>query len=177
MASLEHEVHSSASSKRKEYPPIMFISGQQSVGRIYLPPNNSDSKIGIFKKSASIILATKTIKANLAASKERLSFPLLRRVIFQKLSQEKFRPFKDVETEDLLSSAKNHLLMIFLMSPILLWSAIIFARGLGALVRFSEITTWLLYGALLVVICVSHLLKSFISRRGALAELARRNLK
>lgn len=177
MASLEHEVHSSTSDEQKEYPPRMLISEQQSVGRIYLPPNINDSKTGIFKKSASIILATKTIKANLAASKERLSFPLLRRVIFQKLSQEKFRPFQDVETEDLLSSAKNHLLMIFLMSPILLWSAIIFARGLGALVRFSEITTWLLYGALLVVICASHLFKSYISRRSALAELARRNLK
>ena len=177
MASLEHEVDSSASGEQKEYPPRMLISEQQSAGRIYSPPNNNDSKTGIFTKSASIILATKTIKANLAASKERLSFPLLRRVIFQKLSQEKFRPFQDVETEDLLSSAKNHLLMIFLMSPILLWSAIIFARGLGALVRFSEITTWLLYGALLVVICASHLFKSYISRRSALAELARRNLK
>lgn len=159
MVSSKREEHSSSSGEQKKHP------------------DSSDSNAGIFKKSASIILATKTIKANLAVSKERLSFPLLRRVISQKLDQEKFRPFKDVDTEDLQRSAKNHLLMIFLMFPVLLWAAIIFARGLGALVRFSEITTWLLYGVLLVVICVSHLIKSFISRRGALAELARRNLK
>ncbi|MFP6860638.1 hypothetical protein [Pseudomonas sp.] len=159
MASSKHEEHSSASGEQKKHP------------------DSSDTKAGIFKKSASIILATKTIKANLAASKERLSFPLLRRVISQKLAQEKFRPFKDVDTEDLHSSAKNHLLMIFLMFPILFWSTIIFARGLGALVRFSEFSTWLIYGALLVIISAVHLFKSSTSRRNALAELARRNLK
>lgn len=140
-------------------------------------PDSSDSKVGIFKKSASIIFATKTIKANLAAGKERLSFPLLRRVISQKLEQEKFRPFKDIDTGDLQRSAKNHLLMIFLMFPILFWAAIIFARGLGALVKFSEFTTWLLYGALLIIISATHILKSSTSRRNALAELARRDLK
>lgn len=159
MASSKREEHSSASGEQKKHP------------------DSSDSKSGIIKKSASIILATKTIKANLAASKERLSFPLLRRVISQKLDQEKFRPFKDVDTGDLQRSAKNHLLMIFLMFPILLWAAIIFARGLGALVRFSEFTTWLLYGALLIIISAAHILKSSTSRRNALAELARRNLK
>lgn len=136
-----------------------------------------ESKAGIIRKSASIILARETIKANLVTGKERLSFRFLRRVIHQKLSQEKFRSFAGVDQEVLQSSARNHLLMIFLMSPVLFWSAIIFARGLGALVRFSELTTWLLYGTLLVVISATHIFKSSISRRGALAELARRNLK
>lgn len=136
-----------------------------------------ESKVGIVRKSASLVLSMRTIKANLATAKERLSFPLLRRVISQKLSQEKFRPFDDVDEEVLRSSARNHLLMIALMFPVLFWSAIIFARGLGALLRFSEFTTWLLYGALLVVISAAHLFKSSISRRSALAELARRNLR
>lgn len=136
-----------------------------------------ESAPGFIRKSASTILATRTIRANIAAGKERLSFRLLRQVVQNKLNQEKFKPFTDVDSEVLRRSARNHLMMILLMFPILLWSTIILARGLGALVRFSEITTWLLYGALLVVVCVSHLFKSYISRWNALAELARRNPK
>lgn len=114
---------------------------------------------------------------NIAYLRNRVSLPIFRDNLQRFKAANSYLELETFETDVLIKSAKAHLVLMLIMSPIFMYSLVVFSRGMGALIRFSTFTMWLPYGFLLSVITLSYLIKSRIARRNTLAVIAARAIE
>ncbi|ALN21967.1 MULTISPECIES: hypothetical protein [Ectopseudomonas] len=128
------------------------------------------------RKTVRFIAAVDTWKRRADDVKYRASFPLLRAAFRKQKRDATLRlSYDDYSDEQLSYAASLHARTILLLSPLLLWVLITLSKGLGALFRFGEVTTWLLYSVPLVIFIACKLFVSVQSRRNINNELLQRN--
>ncbi|ERW61290.1 hypothetical protein Q024_06337 [Pseudomonas aeruginosa BWHPSA011] len=77
-------------------------------------------------------------------------------------------------TEVLEKSCRNHKLVMYMMTPLLLWSLIGLIRGVAYLIRFNTFTPWVGYSAPLAIFAAGRMYLSYQSRKAQMRELQAR---
>ena len=128
------------------------------------------------RRTVRFIAAVDTWKRRAQDVQYRASFPLLRAAFRKQKRDATLRlSYEDYSDDELSYAATLHARTIFLLSPLLLWVLITLSKGLGALFRFGEVTTWLLYSVPLAIFICCKLFVSIQSRRDLNNELLLRN--
>lgn len=130
--------------------------------------------------AAAVISGTRYIVWNFKFLRERLSMPFLQKNIKSLYANAKNpqQPALSALTVAQLSrSIISHRFLQIAFTLICVYSLIVTARGVAAIVRFDVLTQWLLAGPLLIVIAVAQIAISTKSLSAQRAERAARSIK
>lgn len=151
---------------------------QAWLGSAATPPKPEAQKrrpLDRTRKGVRFVLAVDAWKRTGAVLRHRASFPLLRRVLVnERRSIVSSEDLKVYPSEVLRKSCLNHLIVIWLMWPVLLWAMIGFIRGIAYYVRFDTLTPWVGYSLPLAVYAAGRIFISNRSRKAQLHELEAR---